>query len=391
MEEGKIEKNNNKKTIVIVLIIVGLILVGFGVYYFFLRPTDDGKSNGQGQTNGQNKPNNQGQTNNDSNDKIADYSSIVYMFKETRTYSFLPVMPIFLSSHNDDIVSYQVSDLKDADNSNIIYSYVVAYRDDYCDEADNCKIKVSEFNKETGLNVGNNIKKTEYVKGIITESGEEYYSVIAPSMGVDTEFSVENCKDNLDKDSKKLKMTCDIIKKPLTETLEEKLLGIGTYVYDVSETLKFEKFEYDKKLDTNVEFEEFRKTTIYNTNLFYTINDKEFSMRVSDNGLYINDKKVAEYPGNDTADMYVAANFAIICVPESGDLFNKFLYGIDENGELIKIINPYDNPNISIYSLHLDNGKIVADKYDYSDKDNPIYKKVEFVYANNQITIKEID
>lgn len=168
---------------------------------------------------------------------------------------FPQLMPLYIKGEKPS--SYSASDLSAEKNSNILfmYAYIIGkdeesgickmsnYSTPVGSNSNECFISVSAFSSRTGLNIGNNFKKDDYVKGIVKEDGVDYYRVLLPITGWELPYEIKNCKTN--KNSGKLTVSCDIYEIiNHYEPYEEKKIGTGEFIYKVADNFTFEKFVF---------------------------------------------------------------------------------------------------------------------------------------------------
>ena len=86
--------------------------------------------------------------------------------------------------------------------------------------------------------------------------------------------------------------------------------------------------------------------------------------------------------------VYLTNHFIII---EGGGQSVFYPAMINQNGDLIEIDGNPDTPTTSIEGLYLENGKLLATKYIDNGMEEETEKiKVELVYKNNKIIIKDV-
>ena len=119
----------------------------------------------------------------------------------------------------------------------------------------------------------------------------------------------------------------------------------------------------------------------------FVINNKTILLKVVDGKLFINNKECDSYHwGLDK--VYLTNHFIII---EGGGQSVFYPAMINQNCDLIEIDGNPDTPTTSIEGLYLENGKLLATKYiDNGMEEESKTIKVELVYKNNKITIKDV-
>ena len=240
-----LKRSNEKKKATIVILIFLIILMAFLIIIFFYssKPPQDGKKE-----NG----NNNGVVNSTPTQPASriDIEKASTGLMKLIT-DFPGVMPISL----DDTApaSYTINDLSNADKSNIIFSYAYIIgkdeRNSSCKESNGskeCHISVLEISSKVGIEIGNNFEKDNYVKEFVKNDNDDYYRVIVPITSWEEKYDLKNCNPSNTND--KLTISCSIFEviNPY-DPYEEKEIGTGSFVYNISDKVSFEKFVYEAK------------------------------------------------------------------------------------------------------------------------------------------------
>ncbi len=131
-----------------------------------------------------------------------------------------------------------------------------------------------------------------------------------------------------------------------------------------------------------------QKINISNDNSFIKFNNRVIKIKFVDYVLYIDDEKIGSIDCDITA-AYVTDNY-ILLEAEGQTHFHP--YAINKDNKLITVSGNPDTPFCTINIDSVEKDKVFGIKACYDDfNDGEEYEiKVEFVYEENQIKIKEI-
>ena len=133
--------------------------------------------------------------------------------------------------------------------------------------------------------------------------------------------------------------------------------------------------------------------TLTNSNKEILFNGKTIKLRYSDGIVYLNDNKTNVKISCGTNIVSITEKFLLVgsygCQGPT-----KYQYALNSKNEFVEVIGSPDTPASTIINLRQENGRLFATKYNYnSDYSNfpDTTSKVEFVYENDKVVIKDID
>lgn len=320
--EKKEEVKNRSRLVIIILTILLVLLLGILIYILFIKkPPTKVEDNNSKENINEEVGIDVDKVSKDLVELISDFDGVM-----------------LLKTKGDKPASYTASNLSKENNSDIILRYalqnigekdndICKYNKDYDSE---CYIKVSDLNSKLGLNIGNNIKTNTYVKGIVKKDNEDYYKVIFPATEYDVDYYVRDCStsssDNI------LTIKCDVYEViEMYDPYEEAKVGIGEFIYNTKDKLAFDKFVFTM---TNNVTDDKKKE-----------NSSTEKIKISENSLYINGKKVTDVEfGHLTKDyIYDLGDLILVsyCVSHCKNYF------IDENGKVIGTIGKIKDTTFS--------------------------------------------
>ena len=133
--------------------------------------------------------------------------------------------------------------------------------------------------------------------------------------------------------------------------------------------------------------------TLTNSNKEILFNGKTIKLRYSDDIVYLNDNKTNVKINCGTNIVSITEKFLLVgsygC---QGPI--KYQYALNSKNEFVEVIGNPDTASSTIINLRPENGRLFATKYnnnsDYSNLPDTT-SKVEFVYENDKVVIKDID